>query len=147
MPCTLHRAAFAGTCLASLLAFATAMAATPATGKVADQPAKAPATLKFDKAGASATAKGKFKGPKDVVHDYAVPMQAGQTLEVKLSDKPGTAFSYIYRPGAPQVEGEGRKQWTIQPTVDGTYVVHVFLTKSAADKGESASYELSVTRK
>ena len=83
----------------------------------------------------------------DAFNDCVDRMQAGQSLEVKLTDKPGTAFTYIYRPGAPQVEGEGRKQWTIKPTVEGDYVVHVFLTKAAADKGEAASYELVVTRK
>ena len=96
---------------------------------------------------AVAKTKGAFKGPKNFSRDFAVPMKAGQTLDVLLEDKPGTTYAYIYRPGAPQVEGEGRKKWTIHPTVDGTYIVHVFLTKSSVDKGEASTYELTVTRK
>lgn len=139
------RPVLTATCLGVLFACAHLDAATPSTAKAGA--AKAPLTLKFDKEGVRATAKGKLKGTKEVAHDYAVPMQAGQTLEVTLSDKPGTAFTYIYRPGAPQVEGEGRKHWKVTPTSEGSYVVHVFLTKSAADKGEAASYELTVTRR
>jgi len=133
---------------AALLAIAAAHAAAPAA-KIAkaEAAAKAPDTLKFDKDDAVARTKGAFKGPKIFSHDYAVPMKAGQTLDVLLEDKPGTTYAYIYRPGAPQVEGEGRKKWSIHPTVDGTYVVHVFLTKSAVDKGEASTYELTVTRK
>lgn len=134
--------------LAALFAFGAANAAAPAAKIAKAEPAaKAPDTLKFDKADAVAKAKGAFKGPKNFSHDYAVPMKAGQTLEVVLTDKPGTTFAYIYRPGAPQVEGEGRKKWTVHPTVDGTYVVHVFLTQSAVDKAEASTYELTVTRK
>lgn len=133
---------------AALLAIGAAHAAAPAAKIAKAEPAaKTPDTLKFDKADAVAKTKGAFKGPKSFAHDYAVPMKAGQTLEVVLTDKPGTTFAYIYRPGAPQVEGEGRKKWTIHPTVDGTYVVHVFLTQSAVDKNESSTYELTVTRK
>ena len=136
--------------LAALLAFGTAHAAKPAVPAAKDAKAataKAPDTLKFDKDGAVAKSKGAFKGPKNFSHDYAVPMKAGQTLDVLIEDKPGTVYAYIYRPGAPQVEGEGRKKWSVHPTVDGTYVVHVFLTKSAAVKGDSATYDLTVTRK
>jgi len=133
--------------LAALLAFGAAHAVTPAHKVAKTAAAKAPDTLKFDKTDAVAKTRGSFKGPKNFSHDYAVPMKAGQTLEVMLTDKPGTTFTYIYRPGAPQVEGEGRKKWTIHPTVDGTYVVHVFLTKSAVVKGDSSTYELTVTRK
>ena len=135
--------------LAALFAFGAthAYAAEPAKIAKAAPAAKAPEALKFDKADAVAKAKGAFKGPKNFSRDFAVPMKAGQTLEVLLTDKPGTTYTYIYRPGAPQIEGEGRKKWTVHPTVDGTYVVHVFLTKSAVDKGEASTYELTVTRK
>lgn len=135
--------------LAALLAFGAAHAAShtaPAKDAKAAT-AKAPEALKFDKDGAVAKSKGAFKGAKNFSHDYAVPMKAGQTLEVSLEDKPGTTYAYIYRPGAPQIEGEGRKKWSIHPTVEGTYVVHVFLTKSAVVKGDSSTYELTVTRK
>lgn len=133
---------------AALLSFGVAHAAAPAAKIAKAEPAaKAPDALKFDKDDAVAKTKGAFKGSKSFSHDYAVPMKAGQTLEVSLEDKPGTTYTYIYRPGAPQVEGEGRKKWSIHPTVDGTYVVHVFLTQSAVDKGDSSTYELTVTRK
>jgi|GEM_PF-1910165 len=133
---------------AALLAFGVAHAAGPAAKIAKATPAaKAPEALKFDKDSAVAKAKGAFKGRKNFSRDYAVPMKAGQTLEVQLTDKPGTTYTYIYRPGAPQVEGEGRKKWTVHPTVDGVYVVHVFLTQSAVNKGEASTYELTVTRK
>ena len=133
---------------AALLAFGAAHAAAPAAKVAKAEPAaKAPDTLKFDKDGAVAKTKGAFKGSKNFSHDYAVPMKAGQTLEVLLTNKPGTTYTYLYRPGAPQIEGEGRKKWTVHPTVEGTYVVHVFLTKSAVDKGDASTYELTVTRK
>lgn len=143
------RVAAAAASLAALLAFAPALAVTPKNPPT-KEPAKAaaakPETLKFSAEG-SAKAKGAFNGGKGHFRDYSVPMKAGQTLEVTLTDKPGTTFAYIYRPAAPQVEGEGRKHWKISPTVDGEYVVHVFLTKSAADRGESSTYELTVSRK
>ncbi|MBZ0223249.1 MAG: hypothetical protein IT467_05785 [Dokdonella sp.] len=139
----------AATGLAALLAFAPALAVTP-KDPPSKEPAKAaaakPETLKFSAEG-SAKAKGAFKGSKSHFRDYSVPMTAGQTLEVTLTDKPGTTFAFIYRPGAPQIEGEGRKHWKVEQAVDGEYVVHVFLTKSAVDKGESSTYELTVTRK
>lgn len=128
-------------CLAIFLAFGAAHAAAPAAAA-----ARAPEALPFAK-GDTATVKGKFKGPENVSRDFAVPMKAGQTLEVSLQDKPGTAYTSIYRPGAPRFAGEGRKKWTVHPTIEGSYVVHVFLTKSAAGKGESSTYELTVTRK
>lgn len=136
--------------LAALLASTAAHAvkpAAPAAKETKAAAAKAPETLKFDKDGSVAKAKGAFKGPKNFSRDYAVPMKAGQTLEVLLEDKPGTTYTYIYRPGAPQIEGEGNKKWKIHPTVEGTYIVHVFLTKSAVEKGESSTYNLTVTRK
>lgn len=139
---------------AALLAAGTGNAVTPvmsakakADKQAPTKVAKAPEELKFSTDGKSATAKGAFKGPKTFERDYRVPMKAGQTLEVTLTDQPGTTFAFIYRPGAPQVEGEGRKHWKLTPTVEGDYVVHVFLTRSAVEKGEKSSYELSVTRK
>ncbi len=137
---SISRSLLHAACLAAAFALGSAQAAAPVASK-------APQALKFANGSETAKVKGKFKGPQNVVHDYAVPMKAGQTLEVVLTDKPGTTYAYIFLPNAPHREGEGRKKWTLRANVDGTYIVHVFLTQSSADKGESSSYELSVTRK
>lgn len=135
-------------CLAALFVFGNVNAAKPAVADKSTAAKPVPAEpLKFAKGSDTATVKGSFKGGKGHVRDFTVPMQAGQTLEVALVDKAGMVYSYIYRPGAAQVEGEGRKKWKVQPTVEGNYVVHVYLTQSAVDKKESASWELTVTRK
>lgn len=137
-------------CLAALFAFGQAHAAKPVVAVAGKSAAARPAPaepLRFARGSDTATVKGSFKGGKGHVRDFTVPLQAGQTLEVALGDKSDMVYSYIYRPGAPQVEGEGRKKWKVQPTVEGNYVVHVYLTQSAVDKKESASWELTVTRK
>lgn len=137
-------------CLAALFAFGNAQAAKPAVaaaGTATAAKAVPAEPLRFAKGSDTATVKGDFKGGKRHVRDFTVPMQAGQTLEVSLSDESGTVYSYVYRPGAPQVEGEGRKKWTLQPTVEGDYVVHVYLTQSAVDRKEAASWKLVVTRR
>ena len=137
-------------CVAAFLAFGNADAAKPTLAV----PARAPAAkavpvepLKFAKGSDTATVKGRFKGGRDHVRDFSVPVQAGQSLEIAIEDKPGTVYSTIYRPGAPRVEGEGRKKWKVPSTVEGDYVVHVYLTQSAVDRKEAASWELKVTRK
>lgn len=139
MPASVSR--FLRTALACSALVVAGLAHAAAPAKTTAEP------IAFAKGADTATVKGRFKGPKRFERDYAVPMTAGGTLEVSLQDKPGKTYASIYRPGEPQKEGEGRKRWTIKPTVDGTYVVHVFLTRSAVDKGESSTYELTVARK
>ena len=107
----------------------------------------APQLLKFGKDGARATAKGKFKAPKDVVRNYAVDLKAGDSYAVALDDgKSQVTFFSVFAPGAPQREGEGRTRMTVKPSADGTYIIHVFMTQGAVAKGAASSYELTVTK-
>lgn len=128
---------------------ASAKDATKATTATKDAATKevAPVVLKFGKDGARAAVKGKFKGPKDVVRNYAVDLEAGESYEVALDDgRSRVTFFSIFAPGAPQREGEGRTRATVKPGANGTYVIRVFMTQGAVDKGASSSYELTLTK-
>jgi hypothetical protein len=140
----------AGAVLAILFAAAGAKGAATATTAAKDAATKeaAPAVLKFGKDGARAAAKGKFKAPKDVVRNYAIDLEAGASYDVAVDDgKSRVTYFNVFAPGAPQREGEGRTRMTLKPGADGTYVIHVFMTQGAVDKGASSSYELTVTKK
>jgi hypothetical protein len=124
------------------LLLAVALAGLPAM--LAAAPAQQ--TITFAKGSGHATTKGKLKGPADIVREYAVDLSAGQTLVVEVKDKKQTTFFNVFPPGAPHHEGEGRSKLEVKARVDGTYIIHLFLTNGAAVKGDSASYELQLTK-
>jgi hypothetical protein len=127
---------------AAALLLAATLAGLPAL------PAAAPAqqTITFAKGADHATAKGRLKGPADIVREYAVDLVAGQNLLVEVKDKKQTTFFNVFPPGASHKEGEGGSKLAVKARVDGTYTIRVFLTNGAAIKGASASYELTLTK-
>jgi hypothetical protein len=127
---------------ATALLLAATLAALPALLSAAP----AQKTIAFAKGSDHAEAKGKLKGPADIVREYAVDLSAGQNLLVEVKDKKQTTFFNVFPPGAPHKEGEGRSKLAVKARVDGTYTIRVFLTNGAAIKGASASYELILTR-
>ena len=127
---------------AAALLLAAALAGLPTLPAAA----AAPQTIAFAKGADHATAKGKLKGPADIVREYAVDLVAGQNLLVEVKDKKQTTFFNVFPPGTPHKEGEGRSKLAVKAHVDGTYTIRLFLTNGAAIKGASASYELMLTK-
>jgi hypothetical protein len=127
---------------ATALLLATALAGLPAMLIAAP----AQQTIAFAKGSDHAAAKGRLKGPDDIVREYAVDLTAGQTLLVEVKDKKETTFFNVFPPGAPHKEGEGRSKLAVKARVDGIYTIRLFLTNGAAIKGASASYELVLTK-
>ncbi len=107
----------------------------------------APQALAFAK-NDHAGAKGKFKAPATVSREYTVELKAGQIVDVEIKDnKKQITFFNVFPPGAPQRETEGRSRQTVTARADGVYTIHTFMTQGAVDKGEAASYELSIKPK
>jgi hypothetical protein len=101
--------------------------------------------LKFAKNTSSATVKGSIKGPQTI--DYKLRARSGQTMSVTLkSGNSGLAFN-VLPPGS---QGEaiagaiGLQTWSGALPADGEYTVRTYLPRSAARRGEKASYTLTV---
>lgn len=106
----------------------------------------APTALTFGSKG-PATAKGKLKGPNDVVRNYTIELKAGESCAVAVDDgKSRVTYFNVFPPGAQQKETEGRTRTDVKANADGTYTIRVFMTQGAAVKGASSSYELTVTK-
>ncbi len=101
--------------------------------------------LKFATGASSATVKGSIAGRQTI--DYKLRARAGQTMEVNLSSgNTGLAFN-VLPPGSKDVAIEGaieRQSWTGALPADGEYTVRTYLVRSAARRGEKASYALKV---
>lgn len=101
--------------------------------------------VKFAKGASSATVKGSLHGYQ--VIDYTLRAKAGQTMTVTLSSRhSGLAFN-VLPPGSNDVaipEAIDRQNWTGALPADGEYKVRTYLPRSAARRGEKASYTLTV---
>jgi len=101
--------------------------------------------LQFAKGASSATVKGSIQGRQTI--DYKLRAKAGQTMAVNLSSgNTGLAFN-VLPPGSKDVAIEGaieRQSWTGALPADGEYTVRTYLVRSAARRGEKASYTLTV---
>jgi hypothetical protein len=102
--------------------------------------------VQFAKGKTSATIKGAIKGDQTI--DYTLRARAGQTMSVKLATKHGANYFNVLPPGS---EGEAifigsssGNEWTGPLTKDGEYKVRVYLMRSAARRGETANYTLTV---
>lgn len=129
-------------CVAAILALAVPVLASAAP---APAPTVAPQAITFAKGADHAAVKGKFKAPATVSREYTVELKSGQSVDVEIKDdKKQVTYFNVFPPGAPQRETEGRSRLTVKVHADGIYTIHTFMTRSAVEKGESATYELTV---
>ncbi|HEY6942707.1 hypothetical protein [Dokdonella sp.] len=125
---------------------ASALLAVPLVAAAKGPATDAPHALKFNGKGL-AQAKGKLKGPSDVVHNYTVDLKAGESCVLALDDgKSRVTYFNVFPPGAQQKETEGRTQSVLKANADGTYTIRVFMTQGAVLKGAASSYELTITK-
>ncbi|MBT9473266.1 MAG: hypothetical protein V4514_21895 [Pseudomonadota bacterium] len=105
--------------------------------------------LTFEAAG-STTASGAIKGYKAPV--YAVPVAAGQTLTVAF--KPSNTSQYMNVTDAADTTGAAVHRGEVDgadasltAAKDTIYLLQPFMVRAAARRGESGTFEISVTRK
>jgi hypothetical protein len=102
--------------------------------------------VQFAKGKSSATIKGSLKGEQTI--DYTLRAKAGQTMSVKLATKNGANYFNVLPPGSNDeaifVGSSGGNEWTGALPADGEYKVRVYLMRSAARRGETANYTLTV---
>lgn len=101
--------------------------------------------VKFAKGASSATIKGSISGRQTI--DYTLRAKAGQTMTVTLaSQHAGLAFN-VLPPGSNDVaiaDAIERQNWTGTLPTDGEYKIRTYLPRSAARRGEKASFTLTV---
>jgi hypothetical protein len=102
--------------------------------------------VQFAKGTSAATIKGAIKG--DATIDYKLRAKAGQTMRVTLKSSHGSNYFNVLPPGSDDVAifagSTGGNEWTGALPADGEYKVRVYLMRSAARRGESANYTLTV---
>jgi hypothetical protein len=102
--------------------------------------------VQFSKGTSSATIKGSLKGDQTI--DYTLRAKAGQTMSVTLATKHGANYFNVLPPGSKGeaifVGSSGGNEWTGALPADGEYKVRVYLMRSAARRGETANYTLTV---
>jgi hypothetical protein len=125
--------------LALVVSTGLAVGVTQAADGVQSRP------IKFAKNSSSATVKGALSGRQTI--DHKLRAKAGQTMNVTLkSANAGLAFN-VLPPGS---QGEavagaiGLQTWSGALPADGEYSVRTYLPRSAARRGEKASYTLTV---
>lgn len=98
------------------------------------------------KAGASsATIKGSLKGYETI--DYLLGAKAGQSMSVSLKTSNRANYFNVLPPGSETalfVGSSGGDTWTGTLPADGDYTVRVYLMRSAARRGETANYTLTL---
>jgi hypothetical protein len=102
-------------------------------------------TVQFAKGASSATVKGSIKGDHTV--DYTVRARAGQTMAVDLQSRHTALAFNVLPPGSNDVaipDAISRQAWSGALPADGEYKVRVYLPRSSARRGETASYTLTV---
>jgi len=116
-----------------------------ATSSVAGGPAIREVQVEFRKGQTSARLQGKLKGDETV--DYRLRAAAGQSMVVAFQPSNASAYFNVLPPGSEAAIFIGstsgnRFEGTLP--ADGTYTIRVYLMRSAARRGEKASYTLEV---
>lgn len=128
---------------ARALAFALSLPAWHAAVPAADEIVARP--VQFARGASSGTVKGQVQGSQTV--DHTLRAKAGQTMEVELkSANAGLAFN-VLPPGSKAEaipDAIDRQAWSGALPADGTYTIRTYLPRSAARRGEKASYSLTV---
>ena len=136
---TAHPTSTTTRALALCLATALAMGHALAADRIESRP------LRFAKNASSATVKGAIQGDQTI--DYKLGAKSGQKMSVTLkSANSGLAFN-VLPPGSRDVALDGAiglQTWDGALPTDGAYTVRVYLPRSAARRGERASYALTV---
>jgi len=102
--------------------------------------------LQFAKGASSATVQDSLKG--DATIDYTLRARAGQTMRVTLTTSNSANYFNVLPPGSDDVaifigSTEGN-EWSGTLPADGEYKIRVYLMRSAARRGETANYTLTV---
>lgn len=100
-----------------------------------------PTVVRFAKGATSKSFNGTVKGY--VYRDYVFSARPGQSLNVRVTSK-HTALEFIIRNPAGENLNSGGTTWNDEITSDGRYLVRVLLPRSAARRGESAAYKLTI---
>jgi len=100
----------------------------------------------FAKGASSTTLKGTLKGDRTV--DYTLRARAGQTMNVTLKTSNNANYFNVLPPGSKDaaifVGSSGGNEWSGALPSDGEYTIRVYLMRSAARRGESADYTLTI---
>lgn len=105
--------------------------------------------VQFEKGKSGATIKGTIKG-HTTMH-YMIGAKAGQVMDVRLVTKSTSTYFNIFAPG--KVPGQAEAMFIGDTGGDhfngalpdsGDYLIQVYLYRSAARKGEKASFDLKV---
>ncbi|WP_034641085.1 hypothetical protein [Chitinilyticum aquatile] len=127
--------------LAALAGTLIALSATPA---MAQDPLVKP--VHFAKGTSSSTIRDTIRGEQYI--DYKLVAQAGQTMKVELKTSNGSNYFNILPPGSSAealfIGSTSGNRFSGQLAADGEYTVRVYLMRSAARRGESASFTLNV---
>jgi len=103
-------------------------------------------TVRFAKGASSATLKGSLKG--DQIVDYRLGAKTGQTMTVSFKTSNGANYFNVLPPGSKDVAifigSTGGNEWSDTLPADGNYTIRVYLMRSAARRGETANYTLTV---
>jgi hypothetical protein len=112
-------------------------------GSVAVVSAQTKIPLKFPRGTHSTTVSGTVTGYR--YKDYILGARAGQTMTVKAVSKHSGLEVVVFRPNGENVEGMlGETEWTGTLPDDGKYTVRVIIVRSAARRGDSAAFRLTV---
>jgi hypothetical protein len=102
--------------------------------------------VQFANGASSATARGAIKGDKTI--DYALRAKAGQAMSVTLKASNTANYFNVLPPGSSgeaifigSTEGN---EWKGVLPADGEYRIRVYLMPSAARRGESSNYSLTM---
>lgn len=102
--------------------------------------------LQFAKGETSATVKDSLKG--DATIDYSLRARAGQTMSVTLTTSNSANYFNVLPPGSDDVAifigSTDGNEWSGTLPADGDYKIRVYLMRSAARRGETANYTLTV---
>jgi hypothetical protein len=103
-------------------------------------------TVQFAKGASSATVKGTIKGDKTI--DYALRAKAGQTMTVTFKGSNGANYFNVLPPGSTGeaifIGATEGNEYKGELPADGEYRIRVFLMRSAARRGESSNYTMTV---
>jgi hypothetical protein len=128
---------------AGLLAGLLLVAGLSATSGVAAQEQKRAVT--FPPGQTATTLKGAIRGDASIA--YALKMAEGQTLQLLFKPTNRACYMNVIEPGANEAVHIGSasgNEFGQNPTKAGAYTVQVYLMRSAARRGETCRYSLSV---
>lgn len=102
--------------------------------------------VSFARGASSAAVQGSVKGDDTI--DYVLGARAGQTMRVTLKSSSASNYFNVLPPGSEtaiaNTSASTSNSWAGALPADGDYRIRVYLMRSAARRGESANYTLTV---